>query len=101
MIAPPLLHAEQMSRNAERRARAAAELAKSSRGANPFVVVINVMCGAGALWFVAVSTSSATRGLVGAAAGGALALAAVAYGEVRRLRRRVDALEILAKDGET
>lgn len=98
MIAPPRLEAEQLARSAGRRARAAAELARLSRAASPFVVVVNVLCVAATFWFVAVNTSFPTRGLVGAVAGGALSLAAMAYGEVRRLQRRVEALEILAGD---
>lgn len=101
MIAHPRPDAELLARSAERRARAAAELAKSSRVANPFVVVVTVLCGAGTFWFDAVGTSLLAHGLVGAAAGGALSLAALAYGDVRRLQRRIHALEVLAGNGET
>ena len=95
MAAIPTLEAEQVARIAHRRALAAAALAKSHRVASPFIVLVNVLCAGGTLAFLAISTGLA-GGLLGAVAGGALALASLAFGDLRRLQRRVEALEILA-----
>ncbi len=97
MAVTPTLEAEQVARVAHRRAVAAASLAQTRRVANPFIVLVNVLCSGGILAFLAISTSLAD-GLLGAIAGAAFALASMAYGDLRRLQRRLEALEVLARD---
>ena len=98
MGAIPTAEAEQVARIAHRRALAVASLAKTQSVASPFIVLVRVLCAGSTLAFLAISTSL-EGGLLGAIAGGALALASIAYGDLRRLQRRVEAVEILAPDG--
>ena len=94
------LEAEQAFLIAKRRTWAVEVLAAPHRSASLFTVLVSVTCVAATAAFLALRTGPDSRAVVGAAAGGALALAGLAYGELRRLRRRVAALETLAlRDG--
>ncbi len=81
---------------------AATALRDTPRSASVFLVIVIVggMAATGALLGAArgVPPSSA---VVGAVAGGAFGLASVAFGEVRRLSRRIAAMQVIGRgDGD-
>ena len=92
------LDAELISRAVANRAAATEMLAKSEKTANPFVAVVFVGCLAGTFAFSAIQSATIFHAIVGAAAGSALALASLAYGELMRLRRRMEALHLLSRN---
>ena len=92
----PDLEVAQISRVAASRAAAFAVLAQPVKAASLFLVIVIVLSTAFTFGLGALRSETVIRAVLGAVAGGALALAAIAYGELRRLRLEVDALKKLA-----
>jgi small-conductance mechanosensitive channel len=87
--------AELLLNAADKRALASTTLLRRSRAASVFVVVTIVACMFLSFGLQALGGDDVSRFLTGGVAGAALALAALAYGEFRKLHLKVEALVAL------